>query len=235
MYIISESSNVSGSIPKITKKSAEKIRFECCLQTVGDINRNRRRYMETVMKEGLGKVQQRINEGSFIGELDHPTEVNNPMRQVTVLYKEASHRIMECGWDGNKLIGVVETLRTPNGTILKNLAEDGLPVGFSFRGMGDLRQVSENGQVVYNVESPLHVITWDSVSFPSHSQATLIKITENVMSVIQEAVSFVEEDGRICTSDGYCYFPNDFDKLVNRRIVKLTEKYTLKTEKDYGF
>ena len=247
MYIISESPVMNR--PEITKKTKDKIRFEAVLQTAQDINRNRRRYSREVLEEGMSKVQPRITEGSFIGELDHPISTN-PTRQVTVLYKEAAHRIMEIGWDGNKLWGVVESLRTPNGNILKNLAEDGLPVGFSFRGMGDLRTVSESTGEVHEVVGPLHCITFDSVSFPSHAEATITRITESMVAGIQESAAYgvcspcqkktrmlneayqvvhnakgiVESDGLICTKEGVCYLPNDFDSLVDQRIVKLIDK-----------
>lgn len=247
MYIISESPIVSK--PDVKKASKDKIRFEAVLQTYGDVNRNKRRYSKDVLEEGLDKVRPRVSEGSFIGELDHPISTN-PTRQVTVLYKEASHRIMEMDWDNNKLIGIIETLRTPNGAILKNLAEDGVPVGFSFRGMGDLKPVHENGNQIYNVVGPLHCTCWDSVSFPSHAEAKIMKITENTIQSIQESISLgcqpcqkkmkqlneayrvvhdakgiVESDGLICTNEGICYLPNEFDQLVEQRVINLIDKF----------
>lgn len=237
-YIINEFANIRSIPKKVKKLKGDKIRMECVLQTVGDVNRNRRRYSKELMESGMSKVADRIREGSFLGELDHPL-TKDPGRQVTVLYKSASHRIMEYGWDGNKLVGVLETLRTPNGKILKNLAEDGIPVGYSFRGMGDLRQMYESNGVVYDVVGPLHVVTWDAVSHPSHAQAKLIRITEPVerrlhetatlmmeeSSIIHESAGVAESNGLICTTEGVCYLPNDFDKLVDQRIAKLISNY----------
>ena len=237
-YIINEFANIRSIPKKVKKLKGDKIRMECVLQTVGDVNRNRRRYSKELMESGMSKVADRIREGSFLGELDHPL-TKDPGRQVTVLYKNASHRIMEYGWDGNKLVGVLETLRTPNGKILKNLAEDGIPVGYSFRGMGDLRQMYESNGVVYDVVGPLHIVTWDAVSHPSHAQAKLIRITEPVerrlhetatlmmeeSSIIHESAGVAESNGLICTTEGVCYLPNDFDKLVDQRIAKLISNY----------
>jgi len=237
-YIINEFANIRSIPKKVKKLKGDKIRMECVLQTVGDVNRNRRRYSKELMESGMSKVADRIREGSFLGELDHPL-TKDPGRQVTVLYKNASHRIMEYGWDGNKLVGVLETLRTPNGKILKNLAEDGIPVGYSFRGMGDLRQMYESNGVVYDVVGPLHIVTWDDVSHPSHAQAKLIRITEPVerrlhetatlmmeeSSIIHESAGVAESNGLICTTEGVCYLPNDFDKLVDQRIAKLISNY----------
>lgn len=236
-YIINESETFR-SIPKKIKKLKDRIRMECVLQTVGDVNRNKRRYSRDLMESGMQKVSDRIKEGSFLGELDHPI-TKDPGRQVTVLYKEAAHRILEYGWNGNKLVGVLETLRTPNGQILRNLAEDGIPVGYSFRGMGDLRQIYENGNRIFDVVGPLHVITWDAVSHPSHAEAKIIRITEQVQgalneaaanmiaesSILHEEIGIEENKDLICTKEGVCYLPNDFDKLVEQRVVNLVKKY----------
>jgi hypothetical protein len=227
MWILSEESSLRAS-PKIVKKEKDgRVRLEAILQTCGDVNRNKRRYSKDLMMEGIGKIDPRVKEGSFLGELDHPIDTN-PVRQVTVMYKEASHQILELGWDGGNLTGVLETLRTPNGTILKNLSEDKVPVGFSFRGMGDLKQTSENGMVVYDVMPPLHIVTWDAVSFPSHSKAKVIRVTEGVTKMIHEAVGIVEKNGLVCTDDGFCYFPDEFDRLVEQRIILLKEKFQVR-------
>jgi hypothetical protein len=226
MYIFAEAAHTMV-IPKKVKTLKEgRIRADVVVQTGGDINRNRRRYATQLLKDGVLTIQPRIKEGSFLGELDHPID-KDPVRQVTVLYKESAHQFCEMGWDGNKLIAVIETLRTPNGKILRDLAEDGIPVGFSFRGMGDLQQITENKRQVYEVIGPLHVVTWDAVSYPSHAEAKLIKITESVTRMIHESTGVCENEGMVCTNEGYCYFPNDFDRLVEQRIIKLKEKFTL--------
>jgi len=234
MYLIRETE--MRSIPSNIVKQRDKIRMECILQTCGDINRNKRMYKKDIMIEGINKILPRVKDGSFIGELDHPISTD-PSRQVTVWYKEASHRIVDLGWDGNKLVGVLETLRTPNGTILKNLAEDGVPVGFSFRGMGDLKQVSENGNQYNEVIGPVNIITWDSVSLPSHETARLLKITESMCQEIKDGARknllseshtiIYEDENVICTKEGFCYIPNEFDKLVEQRYITLRDKFKI--------
>jgi hypothetical protein len=215
-------------VPKKIKTLKEgKIRMLVGLQTGNEINRNGRRYKSDTLREGVESIKHRVATGEFLGELDHPID-KNPVRQLTVLYKESSHKFCEMGWDGDKLVSVIETLSTNNGETLKNLVvKDKVPIGFSFRGMGDLKQVMENNRSIYEVVGPLHVVTWDAVSYPSHQEARLIEITEGVTRMIHESVGINESNGMVCTSEGYCYFPNDFDKLVERRIIKLKNKYTL--------
>lgn len=233
MYFLIESPQIM-QIPKIIKKNPDRIRMECCLQTLGVLNRNKRRYREKDFKEALEGIKDRIQEGGFVGELDHPTKFDDMKRQLTVLYSRSSHRILEIGIDGNKVIGVVETLRTPMGKILKNLSEDGIPVGFSFRGAGEVNRVTESGNFYFEVTAPLHIVTWDSVSYPSHKEAKIVRISENTFDNVRESLAplcesteIQEREGMICTSEGICYLPNDFDRLVKKRIIQLKNKFKI--------
>lgn len=226
MYIFSEDAGLRAIPKKLHGGKKGRIRAEVCLQTAGEVNRNKRLYSKNLLESGVMLIRPRITDGEFLGELDHPID-KNPVRQITVLYTKASHQFKEIGWDGNHLKAVIETLSTHNGKDLKALAEDGVPIGFSFRGMGDIRQGMMNGSSFYDVQPPLHVVTWDAVSYPSHPKAKLIKITEGVQTIIHEAVGLSSNNGLICTSEGYCYFPNDFDKLVEQRVIHLKNKYLL--------
>lgn len=245
MFIICENEMIR-TVPKNLKsvgKGSDRIRMECVLQTVGDVNKNRRRYSKELVESGLTDVREMIRENGFLGELDHPID-KDPNRQLTVLYGDVSHVIKECGWDGNKLVATVETVRTPKGYILKNLAEDGIPVGFSFRGMGDIRRSIVEGRECFDVVGPLKVITWDAVSNPSHRQARMLRITENMKQqvsnqMIHESNQFLtesacscnintkvfEEHGMVCTTNGICYLPNDFDRLVEQKVIRLERKF----------
>ncbi len=192
LFIINEN-EIQRSVPTNTKKVKDgRVRMECVLQTVGDVNRNKRRYSRGLMEEGLGKIQERVQSGGFLGELDHPID-KNPHRQITVLYKAASHRILEYGWDGNKLVATLESLRSPNGQILSNFAQDGIPIGFSFRGMGELKQVQEGKETFNEVVGPIHIVTWDAVGLPSHKEAQLIKVTEEIRRDISESTVNLNE------------------------------------------
>lgn len=252
MYILQEMSDLV-SIPKNIKKVRNKpyIRMECVLQTVGDINRNGRTYSKQTLQESIDKINDRVKGKKFLGELDHPIS-KNPSRQLTVLYKECSHAILDLGWEGSSLIGVLETTNTPNGQILRNLAEQGVPVGFSYRGMGNLKPFLEGGKQAYAVVGPLHTVTWDSVSFPSHATAEMRSITESVeniniknnkkysgvykvesdiSNIVLESFNIdinniqVKQNGMICTENGVCYLPNDFDNIIERRKQFLMGKF----------
>ena len=213
---------------KPLKNNGEKIRMECILQTVGDVNRNNRMYDKNTMQKSIKEVLERMHSKNFHGELDHPVD-SNPVRQSTVLYKEASHNIIECGWDGNILKGVVETLcATCNGRTMRDLVvKDEIPIGFSYRGMGELEKSYFNGKPIFKVTGPMTTITWDCVSYPSHAKAKIIKITEGVKKQIKESVDYTkiielnESSGLICTEDGVCFLPNDYDRYVEERKKRI--------------
>lgn len=236
MFIFSEDSNSTVSFPKNVQTKKNKIRFEAILQTAGDVNKNKRRYSKKLIQEGLEMYKSRIDEGLSLGECDHPIDVteNSAVRQTTVLLSEASHVIRDVSWDGNKLIGVVETLAaTPKGRMLRDfIVEDHLPIGFSLRGMGDLKEIRENAGTIWEVQGPLQIITYDVVSNPSHAGAKFIKITESVSKDLNESYNmlvqsnnYIEENGMIKTANGLYFLPNDFDRYVNSHLRKLQNKF----------
>jgi hypothetical protein len=83
-------------------------------------------------------------------------------------------------WDGPALMGKVEILNTPSGEILKNLAQSGVTLGISSRGLGSVRE--ERGQTM--VEDDFQLICFDFVSEPStpgafmHSKGNMREHTE---------------------------------------------------------
>lgn len=230
MFILREDSSVFAT-PEIKKKFKDKIRFEAILQTAGDVNRNGRIYDKHTLQESIDKIADRIKGREFLGELDHPIS-SDPSRQCTISLKEVSHAILETGWDGNKLVATMESLRTPNGEILKNLTEDGIVIGFSYRGMGDLKQIREDsGRPIYKVVGPLMSICWDCVSHPSHKQAKITKLNEGVITDIYKSIDptkiLSESSDCITCVDGKCYVPNTWDRLVEQRIKNLRNRFTL--------
>src|ERR1035437_4329544 len=203
---------------KIKKYTDGKIIFEAYLQEADTKNQNKRVYPRNVLDVAMKKIQAKIDKRGFLGELDHPIS-EDQVRQTTVMYKEVSHIIREWGWDGNLIRGVVET--TPyssNGKILSGLIMDRVPVGFSLRGLADV----EDRTTFQEVLAPLIIISYDSVSEPSHNSATIQEIrNEHVVRRSEERRQL------ICCSNGKCYLPNYFDELVERRIIKLVDKYKI--------
>ena len=243
-WLICEDALVRARPLKIKKTERGNIRMECVIQTEGNWNKNKRRYPKSVLEYAIKDVTPMVQEGALMGELDHPIS-KDPSRQATVLFEKVSHRFLDFGWDGNKLVAVIETLSNFHGKNLRNICLDGVPIGWSFRGMGDLKKVWEGREVMYEVQLPMKPITWDAVTNPSHDGARVIRLNESAIKsihtgaqklmesgnnivqnkFIHEATGLYEANGMVCTAEGICYLPNQFDELIETRVVELINKF----------
>lgn len=175
-------------MPEVLKEFREgksyKVKFRACLQTVDEVNSNKRLYRKEDLVEALSNVSDKIKKRMFLGELDHPIE-DDQKRQVVVLLKNASHLVTRIDVDGREVIGICETLTTPSGQILTSLIKDKVPIGFSLRALGNV----EFKDGVSVVKKPIFIITYDAVSNPSHREA-----------IVREVVT----EGLVCI-DGLCF------------------------------
>jgi hypothetical protein len=204
----------------IIKQTPSKAIFRCPIQTVDEINQNRRMYPSTVLKEGMGQCESRMRRRAFYSELDHPLPSGNDrvdgVRQTTVSLERVSHIIKDYEFRGNVLVGEMETTSTPAGGILFGLLKDNTGVGFSMRGLAELERRED-----YNVvRSPLTIIAFDAVSMPSHKSAV---VDFNEMRFEQEML-FESPSGLVCL-DGKCFIPDYFDKLVERKVIQFFTKW----------
>jgi len=208
---------------EILKSDPKKAIFRMVMQTVDEPNQNKRIYPRSVLTEGMEKTRDRVQRRAFLGELDHPIPSGQAMqdgiRQTTVMLKEVSHLIRDFEFRGNKLVGELETTDTPNGKILLGLLKDKSGIGLSMRGMGELRRVGDFNQV----QAPLYIITFDSVSLPSHKSAVVDfnEMRFESLNVLTESTC----SGIICTPDGKCYLPDYFDKLVETKVIQFNKRW----------
>jgi hypothetical protein len=207
---------------EIIKSTPSKAIYRMVMQTCDEVNQNKRLYPRAVLEEGMANTKERLYRRSLLGELDHPVPTGNEtfdgIRQTTVQLKEVCHLIRDYQFEGNKLIGELETVGTEQGRNLFALLKDKITVGLSMRGLAELDH--ENG--VNIVKSPLYIITFDTVTLPSHKSA-LVDFNEmrfESLNVIHESSC-----GVICTPNGQCYLPNYFDKLVETKVIKFFEKW----------
>ena len=206
--------------PKVLKMKPEKAIFKMVLQTSDEVNQNKRKYPKKVLYNALKQSEERIENRKFTGELDHPmiTSIENVdgMRQTTVLLKEVSHLIRSYEWNGNNLVGELETLRTPNGRIVLGLLQDKVTIGISMRGLAEISK--ENGINV--VQDPLFMISYDIVSSPSHKTSVV-----NFNEMRFENTSLLTEScGTVCYN-GVCYLAEYFDKLVETKTIKFFDRW----------
>jgi hypothetical protein len=142
------------------------------LQRANAKNQNGRVYpKEILMREASVYKQNFVNQRRALGELDHP-------ESPVVNLKNVCCNIVGLWTDGNDVRGDIEILTTPTGNIVRELIRNNIKLGVSSRGMGSVKQMSEN---TVEVQEDFALICFDIVSNPSTIGAF---ITENVMQQV---------------------------------------------------
>ena len=144
------------------------------LQRAESKNQNGRVYpRETLMREAKKYSEVNIKERRALGELDHPDS-------SVVNLNNASHNILEMHWRDDDLLGTVEVLGTPAGNILKELFKSGIKLGISSRGLGSVKELSEDEGDTVEVQPDFELIAFDFVSNPSTHGAFMSPMNEGV-------------------------------------------------------
>lgn len=149
----------------------------------GDVaGKNGRRYSISEIKSVLPELQRKQRNRELIGELDHPTGDDDD-RFASIYVKEQSHLITDIYLDGNVVYGVIETLNTPNGRMVRDLILQNVVLGLSLRGFGEVSESVDRdsyGNPIYDING-LEILTWDIVSNPQYdiTNFTIANLIEN--------------------------------------------------------
>lgn len=120
-------------------------------------NHNQRVYPVNEIRMAVDSINETLRRGeSVLGEADHPEELNINIDRV-------SHMITEMYMDGPNGMGKLKILPTPMGNIVRTLLENGVKLGVSSRGSGN---VNDRGEV-----SEFEIVTVDIVARPSAPEA----------------------------------------------------------------
>lgn len=139
------------------------------VQKADTLNKNNRIYPKNVLEKVINKYhEENISQQRALGELDHP---DSPVVNLS----NVSHNIINTWWNNNDLMGKIEILSTPFGSILKELLKSGVKVGISSRGLGSVKQTDE-GLIV---EDDYKLVAFDFVSNPSTYGAFQDIVKEN--------------------------------------------------------
>ena len=156
-----------------------KVKIRTVLQTVDDVNYNKRIYPKYLVEKAIQSLQPLIQSRTLLGELDHPVLTGNSeadeYRHFVVLYDNVSHIINKMWLEDNMVMGEIETTSTDNGYKLAGLIMDGIKVGFSVRAVGECKTRSDG---ITEIAAPFEIITYDCVSNPSHEKARMIEIVK---------------------------------------------------------
>jgi hypothetical protein len=133
-------------------------------------NANQRVYPVNEIGRAVKTLSEQIEGGySVLGEVDHPEGLNINLDRV-------SHMISETWMEGDNGYGKLKILPTPMGQLVKTMLENGVKLGVSSRGSGN---VSEDGS---NEVSDFEIITVDVVAQPSAPGAYPTPIYEHLMN-----------------------------------------------------
>ena len=131
-------------------------------------NQNSRVYPVQEISKAVKAIQEKIETGySVLGEADHPDDLQVNLDRV-------SHMIEKMWMDGQDGYGRLKLLPTPMGNICKTLLENGVKLGVSSRGSGN---VTESGAV-----SEFEIQTVDIVANPSAPDAYPDPLYEQIMN-----------------------------------------------------
>ena len=129
-------------------------------------NRNNRIYTESEYVPQIEALQAKISSSKLLGELDHPTQFDTSLKNV-------SHVIEELYYDkdSKEVRGKIRLLDTEAGKQAKALVDAGVPLQISSRAAG---AVESNGEVKIK-----QLFTYDLVADPGFENAELTRVNES--------------------------------------------------------
>lgn len=169
-------------------------------------NQNQRVYPVNEISKAVKVIQEKIESGySVLGEADHPDDLQVNLDRV-------SHMIEKMWMDGQDGYGRLKLLPTPMGNICKTLLENGVKLGVSSRGSGN---VTEAGNV-----SDFEIQTVDIVANPSAPDAYPDPLYEQIMNgkrgnVLMDVASAVNND-KIAEQ----YFQKEVQKFIEKLDIR---------------
>ena len=132
-------------------------------------NANERVYPVNEIAKAVDTVNEQIKTGhSVLGEVDHPEDLKINLDRV-------SHMIENMWMDGPAGYGKLKILPTPMGELVKTMLTNGVKLGVSSRGSGNVDD--RNGHV-----SDFEIVTVDVVAQPSAPNAYPQAIYEGLLN-----------------------------------------------------
>jgi hypothetical protein len=169
-------------------------------------NQNQRVYPVSEISKAVKVIQEKIDTGySVLGEADHPDDLQVNLDRV-------SHMIEKMWMDGQDGYGRLKLLPTPMGNICKTLLDNGVKLGVSSRGSGN---VTDGGNV-----SDFEIQTVDIVANPSAPDAYPDPLYEQIMNgkrgnILLDVASAANSD-------------NLAEKYLQKEVLQFIEKLDIR-------
>lgn len=179
------------------------IEFEAVLQTVDEINRNTNNYPVDVLLEALAhpRIADLVARRCWFGEHSHPWDRKNFNRSIDILPDNVSHRICQVPYlRGKKIISTVRTVEPAGKKVVSWVVDEGSQLGFSMRGVTPYSFTKDTPFKHTVIKSPMSILTYDIVFYPSHSDA-LMQLNNSIVTArvegkidFDEVAAFISEE-----------------------------------------
>ena len=127
-------------------------------------------YPVAEITKAISSLNEQITEdGSVLGEVDHPDDLKINLDRVC-------HMITDAWMDGPNGYGKLKILPTPMGQLVRTMLDSGVKLGVSSRGSGNVNEAS--GEV-----SDFEIVTVDVVAQPSAPNAYPTAIYEGLLNM----------------------------------------------------
>lgn len=163
-------------------KDSNTMKIRGIFQRADEVNNNKRIYPKSLMEKHVAAMQDAIKENRLCGELDHPA-------YDVVKLSNASHKITMLEMQDNDVIGEALILSTPAGMVAQALIRDGVAIGISSRGTGNLVEGKNGSSIVKEYNG----ITYDLVAdpstrgaFPSLSESKVVDQKAYILGVMNK-------------------------------------------------
>ena len=123
-------------------------------------NKNGRIYSRDIMEAAVESAQEAVKSGRFVGELDHPASPKINIDKI-------SHKITELRFTPDGAVIGEMVPAGPEKYKFIALLEDGIGVGVSTRGIGNVRQTKHMGEDILEVMQGYQMRAIDIVHDPS--------------------------------------------------------------------
>lgn len=220
----------SSSVPTVLTDNRQSIVIEAELQEVEAPNRNQRIYSADSVISALNSpmCQEKLKHKTFYGEAGHPMD-DSVKRQTYIDQTRISHIITSFDRRGNHIMGIVESANTSCGADFKGLIRQGSEVAFSMRGLGNV--IKKEGSYM-RVMSPLMIITYDWIVFPSHPHSYMTKkLTEDTDMIRKYANTTLNESKVIPFNTKELL---EYITTHSENVQSIMESFEISPNKDYS-
>ena len=157
---------MSSSTLTVDKNENKDYVLEGIFGQIDQKNRNNRIYTEDEYVPQIEALQAKIKSSKLLGELDHPTQFDTSLKNVSHVVEELYY-----DKDSKEVRGKIRLLDTDAGRQAKALVDAGVPLQISSRAAG---AVESNGKVKIK-----QLFTYDLVADPGFENAELKRVNES--------------------------------------------------------